>query len=165
MQPNEDVRQILAYIAERNKRGQAARKAGEPEIGNFFVYNGQVLTESKPLCVTEPYGKFDSADSEYERYWKFVQRYGAVPLDIEYDEVPRGRVEYDLDEEKFHVYADPCILKDRKALDEINREFHLPSSNTEEPESDPHYRCPGCIGPKVAKEEEEGNQTSDQPGL
>lgn len=34
-------------------------------------------------------------------------------------------MEYDRNEEKFFVYADPCILKDRKALDEIDREFHL----------------------------------------
>jgi hypothetical protein len=146
---------MLAYIAHRNKRAQAARKAGEPEVGIFFVYNGEVLIDSKPLCVTEPFGKFKSDDYEYDLLWKFPQRHGAVPRDIEYDEVPRGRVEYDVNEKKFHVYADPCILEDRKALDEIYRQFHLPSTNTEEPERDPHYRCPGCIMPKLTKEQEE----------
>jgi hypothetical protein len=144
MQPIGNERQLIACIADRNKRGQAARKAGEPEVGIFFVYNGEVLTDSKPLCVTEPYGKFISADSEYDRYWKFGQRYDVVPHEIEYDEVPRGRVEYDIIEKKFCVYVDPCILNDRKALDEVEREFHLPSANTKEPERDPRYKCKKC---------------------
>lgn len=114
MQPIENGRHLLALIADRNKRGQAARKAGESEVGIFFVYNGEVLTYSTPLCVTEPYGNFNSADSEYDRYWKFGQRYDVVPREIEYGEVPRGRVEYDINEENFRIYADPCILKDRK---------------------------------------------------
>ncbi|MGA2351202.1 MAG: hypothetical protein ABSF70_12275 [Terracidiphilus sp.] len=42
---------LIAHIADRNKRGQAARKAGEPEVGIFFVHNGRVLTDSMPLCV------------------------------------------------------------------------------------------------------------------
>lgn len=155
MQPIENERQLIAYIADRNKRSQAARKAGEPEVGIFFVYNGEVVIDSKPLCVTEPYGKFNSADSEYDRYWKFGQRYNVVPREIEYDEVPRGRVDYDTNEKKFHIYADSCILKDRKALEEINRGFRLPSANTDEPECDPHYSCAGCIRVKVTKEPEE----------
>jgi hypothetical protein len=149
VQPIENERQLIAYIADRNKRGQAARNAGEPEVGIFFVYNGEVLRDSKPLCVTEPCGKFNSADSEYDRYWKFGQRHGVVPRDVDYEQVARGRVEYDINEKKFHVYADACILKDRKALDEIYREFHLPSADTEEAERDPHYGCSGCIEPKV----------------
>lgn len=108
-------------------------------------------SSTKPLCVTEPYGKFKSNNDEYDRLWKFVQRYGAVPRDVHYDEVLRGRVEYDIDEKKFYVYADPCILKNGKAVAEIHREFHLPSANTEEPKADPHYRCSGCIRPKVTK--------------
>ena len=82
-----------------------------------------------------------------DRYWKFGQRYDVVPREIEYDEVPRGRVEYDINEKNFHIYADSCILKDRKALDEINRGFGLPSANTEEPACDPHYGCAGCNAP------------------
>jgi hypothetical protein len=144
MQSIESERQLIAYIADRNRRGHAARKAGEPEVGIFFVYNGGVLTDCKPLCVTEPYGKFKSNDDEYDRLWKFVQRYGAVPPDVDYDEVPRGRVEYDIIEKKFCVYVDPCILNDRKALDEIEREFSLPYANTQDPERDPRYKCKKC---------------------
>jgi hypothetical protein len=61
----------------------------------------------------------------HDSFWKNLQRNGIVPPDVEYDEVPRGRVDYDRNENKFHVYVDPCIFFDRKALDEIDRDFHL----------------------------------------
>jgi hypothetical protein len=139
VQPNEDVRQLLDHIADRNKRCQTARKAGESEVGIFFVYNGNVLTTGTPLSMAEQYGTYG-----HDTFWKNLQRNGIVPPDVEYDEVTRGRVEYDRSEKKFYIYADPCILKDREVLDEINREFHLSSANTEAPERDPHYKCKEC---------------------
>jgi hypothetical protein len=136
MRPNEDVRRMLDHIADRIKRCHTARNAGESEVSIFFAYNGNVLTTGTPSSMAEHYGVYGHAT-----FWKNLQRNGIVPLDVEYDEVPRGRVECDRNERKFHVYADPCILKDRKALDEIDREFHLSSANTQESECDPHYRC------------------------
>ena len=125
-------------------------------VGMIISSVQQNGSRSRPLCVTEPYGKFKSDDYEYDRLWRFPQRYGAFPLEKEYVEVPRGRVEFDSKENKARIHADACILKDRKALDEINREFHLPSANAENPEGDSHYGCPGCIRPKVTKEQENG---------
>jgi hypothetical protein len=139
MQANEDVRQLLDHIADRNKRGQAARKAGESEVGIFFVYNGNVLTTGTPLSLAELYGAYG-----HNTFWKNLQRNCIVPPDVEYEEVPRGRVEYDRNEKKFYIYADPCILKDRKVLDEIDHEFHLSSTNTETHERDPRYKCKKC---------------------
>jgi hypothetical protein len=139
MQPNEDVRQMLDHIADRNKRGEAARKAGQSEVGIFFLYNGHVQLLGTPLTMAEEYSAF-----RHDSFWKTLQRNGIVPLDVEYDVVPRGRVEYDGNGKKFYVYADACILKDRKALAEIDREFHLSSANTEAPERDPHYKCKVC---------------------
>lgn len=145
MQPNEDVRQVLAFIANYNMRSQAARKAGESMVGAFFVYNGEILVQGTPLSVDGLYGLFTSKTYDHDFFWKSLQRLGTVPRDIEYDDVPRGRVEYDINKKKFYVDADPCILKDRKALDKINREFHLPA-NIEELECDPHYKCKECRG-------------------
>ena len=139
-----DERHLIALIADYNKRSQAARKAGESEIGAFFVFKGEVVKSGTPLSVVGLYGLFKSKTYDHGFFWKSLQRLGAVPRGIEYDEVPRGRVEYDTNEKKFHIYADPCILKDLKALEEIIREFHLPSADTVKPERDPFYKCSGC---------------------
>ncbi len=49
-------------------------------------------------------------------------------------------------------------------LDEIYREFHLPSANAEKAEHDSHYRCHGCIGSKATKEQDkaEDDWTSNE---
>ena len=139
-----DERRMIALIADYNKRSQAAHKAGEPEIGAFFVYKGEVVRTGTPLSVVGLHGLFKSKTNNHEFFWKSLQRLGAVPRDIEYNEVPRGRVDYDAKERRFYVYADLCILKDRRALEEINREFHLLPADTGEPEGDPCYKCSGC---------------------
>jgi hypothetical protein len=144
MQPIENERQLIAYIADYNKRCQAAHKAGESEVGAFFVYNGEVLMHGTPFSLDGLHGLFKSKRYDHDFFWKSLQRLGIVPLNIEYDVVPRGRVEYDINEEKFCVYADPCILKDRKVLDKINREFHLSSTSTKAPDRDPQYKCKKC---------------------
>jgi hypothetical protein len=139
-----DMRQLIALIADYNRQSQAARKAGESEIGAFFVYKGEVVKTGTPLSVVGLHGLFKSKTYDHEFFWKSLQRLGAVSCDIEYNEVPRGRVEYDADEEQFHIYADLCILKDRRAMEEISREFHLPSTDNGEPKRDPRYTCSGC---------------------
>lgn len=139
-----DERQLIALIADYNKRSQAARKAGESEIGAFLEYKGKVVKTGTPLSVVGLHGLFKSNTYDHEFFWKSLQRLGAVPIAIEYDEVPRGRVEYDADENRFHVYADPCIINHPEVLEEIHREFNLPSASTGEPERDPRYRCSGC---------------------
>jgi hypothetical protein len=144
MQPNEDERQLLALIADYNKRSQAAQKAGESEVGVFFVYNGEVLKQGTPFSVDGLHGLFKSKNNDHDHFWKSLQRFSILPRGVAYDEVPHGRVDYDINEKRFHVYADPCILKDGKALDEIYRQFHLPSTNTDEPEHDPRYKCKMC---------------------
>jgi hypothetical protein len=146
MQPNNDEQQLIALIADYNKPSQAACKAGEPEVGVFFLYDGEVLKSGTPFSVDGLHGLFKSKKYDHELLWKSLQRPGIVPREVQYDEVPRGRVEYDINEKKFCVFADPCILKDRNALNEINREFRLKSANTAEPQRDRRYQCKQCAG-------------------
>ena len=60
MQPNEDARQMLTLIADHNERCQAAHKAGESEVGAFFVYNGRVLKHGTPFSLDGLRGLFKS---------------------------------------------------------------------------------------------------------
>src|ERR1035441_3440856 len=104
MQPKGDVREMLALIADYNKRSQAAHKAGESEVGVFFVHSGEVLMQGTPFSVDGLHGLFRSKKHDHDFFWKSLQRLGIVPRNIEYLEVPRGRVEYDINEKKFYVY-------------------------------------------------------------
>ena len=147
---------MLDHFAALNKRTRAARKlAAEPEIGIFFVYDGRLLIEGTQLSAGEPYGSFKGHAIGHPAFWHTLQRNGVVPTDVEYDEVPRGRVGYDMKELKFYVFADACIRKDSHMMERIEREMNLPSADTAPPAPDSHYWCPGCAKSRRQREQEE----------
>jgi hypothetical protein len=57
----------------------------------------------------------------------------------EYDEVPRGRVVYDISKDEAVVYIDRCI---EGHLSEVVAKFELVKYRVEH---DDHYRCSGCM--------------------
>ncbi len=146
---------MLDHFAALNKRTRAKRKLAEPEVGIFFVYDGKPLIEGTPVSEGEAYGRFKVHATGHPAFWHTLQRNGIVPTDVEYDEVPRGRVGYQTQERKFYVFADACIKKDSHMMDHIERDMKLPSADTAPPKLDSHYRCPGCMKSKNRREQEE----------
>ena len=135
----------------------------EPEVGIFFVYDGKPLIEGTPVSEGEAYGRFKVHATGHPAFWHTLQRNGMVPTDVEYDEVPRGRVGYQTQERKFYVFADACIKKDSHMMDHIERDMKLPSASTAPPKLDSHYRCPGCMKSKNRREQKERTGISNSP--
>jgi len=155
---NEPAQPMLDHFAALNERTQAKRKvAAEPEVGIFFVYNGKPLIDGTSVSEAEPYGSFKGHATGHPAFWRSLQRNGFVPQDVEYDEVPRGRIGYDTKERKFYVFADACIKKDERMMDRIERDMNLPSADTAPPKLDSHYRCTGCVKSKKEREMEEAD--------
>ncbi len=50
------------------------------------------------------------------------------------------------------MFADRCIIKNKRLVSAIMKKLTLPKSTRVLP--DDHYRCPGCA-PRATKEEEE----------
>lgn len=142
--------------AEMHQRGQAkkaaAKLAGAPEVGIIFVINGQPWIDGKTLRDADDYGHMKMQTHDHFAFWEQLRRAHLVP-DLEYDEVPRGRVTYDTKKSMFYLFLDRCIIKDQKMVDKIERQMNLPSKNTKI-ETDPHYKCPGCM-PKSEEIEED----------
>jgi hypothetical protein len=150
----------LAEAAASNRKLSSIRRAatmrnssGEPRVGIFFVYDGKPFIQSTPVSEGEAYGNFSVHATGHPAFWQALQRKGLVPITVEYDEVPRGRVGYDTKERKFHIMVDPCIKKDQRMIDGIERDMRLPSANTAPPRLDSHYGCPGCMRPKKTKKQ------------
>lgn len=61
-----------------------------------------------------------------------------LQTDIEYMDIPRGRVIYDPIKHEAVVYMDTCI---EEHLSEIVRAFEITNFRVEQ---DEHYVCPGC---------------------
>ena len=60
----------------------------------------QAVTDSTPLSEAEPYGDVLTHAKGHIDYWTELQERGAIPIEVEYEEPPRGRVGYDSKEER-----------------------------------------------------------------
>lgn len=129
--------------------------SGEPRVGVFFVYLEKPFIDSTPVSGGEAYGTFVGHAIGHPAFWEALQRKGLVPTDLEYDEIPRGRVGYDTRERKFYVFVDACIKNDIRMMERIEREMNLPLAETAPPRLDSHYRCPGCMKTEKQREQEE----------
>ena len=114
----------------------------EPRVGIFWVVDGKLLIDSTPLSRAEPYGDFLTHPRSHYAVWGEFQHRGSVPIDLEYEEAPRGRVMYDGKARRFQVLADHCILKNRAWVEQIKKELRLPRLISLG--GDSHYRCPDC---------------------
>ena len=137
--------EMLDHFAAKNRASRDQRKfSPQPQVGIFFVYEGRLLMEGTPVGNAEPYGDFKGHKRGHPDFWQMLQRNDIVPQNVEYDEVPRGRVGYEVKEQKFLVLMDKCILENQCIVDQIGRDLNLRSSNTAPPRLDSHYKCPGC---------------------
>jgi hypothetical protein len=121
----------------------ASSSAQEPRVGIFsFFFDGKLIVDSTPLSQAEQYANALTHPKGHPRSWAKWQTSGLVPADIEYDEIPRGRVAKDTFHDQFIVFRDRCIPM--KAIRQIISRMHLPKDTTIVA-FDPRYRCPRCM--------------------
>ncbi len=121
----------------------SGREPQEPRVGIFWLYNGKVIIDSTPLSEAEPdFGSLGHATG-HKDYWTALQERGALPIEVEYDEPPRGRVGYNLKKKAFSMLADQCIIDDAGTVQKIIAALHLPDDT--EPMPDFQYRCTTCL--------------------
>ena len=113
-------------------------------VGIFWTYGGEVILDTTPLHQAELYGEALTHPRGHIEYWTQLQRRGAAPVDVEYEDPPRGRVVYYPREERFMLYADRCILVRKDFLRRIMAEMNLPPSRTKT-STDEHYQCLHCL--------------------
>src|ERR1035437_9064241 len=78
------------------KRNSALKIGGkvepEPMVGIFWLYKGELIFDVTPVSAAEPYGDCVGHANSHIEFWTDLQRAGVIPLDVEYEEPPRGRV-------------------------------------------------------------------------
>jgi hypothetical protein len=125
-------------MQKRNKQPDA-----EARVGIFWLLNGKPLIDSTPLSKAEHYGDSLGHPTGHLDHWTLLQRTGAVPPEVEYEEFPRGRVMYHPASEEFTILADRCILDREELIAQIKDALHLPKNTRLD--TDPHYRCFRCL--------------------
>jgi|ERR1700722_12739267 len=123
---------------------KARRVAGIPSIGIFWVVGKRLLIDSTPVAKAEDYADFKIHGADHYTIWEKFKQMGEVAQELEYDDVPRGRVMYNPKTDKYLLLADRCILKNPSLLNRIEAKMNLPDKKTDL-DSDAHYRCPKCL--------------------
>ncbi len=114
-------------------------------VGIFWLLDGRLISDRIPIRDGERYGDFKVYGRSHSSKWEEFQQRGTVPLDLEYDRLPRGRVCCNMKAGTCILLADRCILKEKNLVAKIKKEFRLPPDIKGEP--DLHYRCSQCLAP------------------
>src|ERR1039458_6900246 len=115
----------------------------EPRVGIFWLIDERIVIDTTPVSKAEAYSRASTHPTSHIDYWTRLQRTGAVPPEVEYEEPPRGRVVFDKREQRFTLYADVCILRKKSVVKKLLRLLHLPDDTALS--TDAHYRCFHCL--------------------
>jgi hypothetical protein len=135
-------RQLIARTVARGRRLAALRKAKVPEVGLFFMVGRKPFVAGLPWTEIPSVAGFRTHSVDHYEYWRRLQEVGAAPRDLEYDEAARGRVNYEDAGRRFTLFADRCIIKNKRQVSAIMNELNLPRGRRVL--ADDHYRCLMC---------------------
>ena len=126
------------------RRGAGKEKrAGEPQVGIFWLVRGKLVFDATPLSAAEVHLHFRIHPGDHVRIWDKLRQEKTVPMEMEYEEPPRGRVAYDNIDQRFTLLADKCIIKEKVVVREIISKLNLPAGTATA--TDQHYRCHACM--------------------
>ncbi|MGO9569298.1 MAG: hypothetical protein ACLP5H_17315 [Desulfomonilaceae bacterium] len=121
----------------------------EPQVGIFFLVEGELIVQSVPFSKGEEDVDFVNDARGHEKSWTLIahepERKERKPFsNSSYDYHPRGRCLYSKKASRFLLYLDPCMLHTPLMLEEIMCRLQIPAEKTEVLSDDLHYRCSGC---------------------
>jgi hypothetical protein len=153
---------------EGQQRGKASGQVGAQDqqthqksatsaaVGIIFLHRDNLWIDSTPLNDAADYGALKTHEKGHPEYWEELQRRGLVPIDVEYDEVPRGRVTADPKRGTSLLLLDRCIRDRPEMIARIFSELHLPPAPATAIGADSHYICPECRPKQLPRDDDEG---------
>ena len=121
---------IKPHIAGKPRNPGQKRNPQPGKVGIFWVFKGKLLAATYPLQDGEEYGDAINGLTDHVKYWPQFQKLHPELRQLEYQDVPRGRVLFMQPTGKFHVYMDKTLhsLKNKRAL---IKKFELPGPSTQ----------------------------------
>jgi len=104
-------------------------------VGIFFCVNGKTLLHTCSLDDASHYGDFLNYPLSHDAVWS---KYYQGTYGVDFDYWPRGRIIYNIAEEKFILYYDACAEKEAVELKKQYGDAHI------DIEKDEHYQCHKC---------------------
>lgn len=94
----------------------------QPKVGIFWIIGDQVVAFTEDARTVEMVNGFKDSDLDHYSVWPRLKIRG------DYTSRPRGRVIYRAKDDKFLVYVPSTLVKDKKTLTRILREFSVPTN-------------------------------------
>jgi hypothetical protein len=93
-------------------KGCSQSHTGEPEprVGIFWLIGTRLIIDTVPLSEASKYGDFSIYEGDHITLWAEMEKRGEVPRDTDYEEHPRGRVNFNTRTQQFTLFSDACIL-------------------------------------------------------
>ncbi|MEA2029335.1 MAG: hypothetical protein U9N49_10225 [Campylobacterota bacterium] len=96
-------------------------------IGIFWLYQNQIYCKSIAMESIEPVNGFRDSDFAHYQVWDEIIKQHKDFYLYEYEDIPRGRVVYDIENVQYIVYANQDIIDSKKANAFIIDAFALKS--------------------------------------
>ena len=137
---NEEIhfRNLVAKYIEINR--QTRRIASAPCVGIFWVdtKKANVYSDKSKIRDADEYGGFKIHKRCHYEAWGHIQQENPQWKGVQYEDIPRGRVTFDIKQSKFIVTMCPMLNKP-KFKDAVVEEFDLPHGHYEFDFDDEHY--------------------------
>ena len=115
----------------------------EPRVGIFWLVDKRLIIDTTAISEAGDYGDFSIYEGDHITLWSEMEKRGEVPRDTDYEEHPRGRVNYNTKTQRFTLFADRCILRKKDVVAKLMSLMHLPDDTALS--TDEHYRCFRCL--------------------
>jgi hypothetical protein len=94
-------------------------------IGVFWIYDNQIFCETQNINDIKPINGFIDSDLAHYQVWNKVKNQHPKFYLFEYEDIPRGRIVYDIENEQFIIYCNKDILKQKISKKLILEKFQL----------------------------------------
>jgi hypothetical protein len=118
----------------------------EPQVGIFWLVDKRLVIDTIPLSEAGKYGDCKIYEGDHITLWAEMEKREEVPQGSDYEEHPRGRVNFNTKTQQFTLYLDRCILRKKSVVKKLLRLMNLPSDTALS--TDDHYRCFRCLAGK-----------------
>lgn len=121
-------------------------QAGKPgSVGIFWFFRGEIIADAIPVAEGDQYGKYVNNPLSHHDYWNALRKKERRLSAYEYDQVPRGRVVYDNEEDRYLVYGSERFVQDEAQKALVCSIFHLVPTKTSFKAEKPYDPRPGLI--------------------
>ena len=116
-----------------------------PSVGIFWFFRGEIIADAIPVTQGDECGKFINHPLSHHDFWNAHRKKDRRLNAYDYDQVPRGRVLYDKEEDRYLVYGSERFIQDEAQRTLVCSTFLLVPTKTFFKAEKPYEPRPGVI--------------------